>query len=100
MPGMLRVMAQPYQGETHFRVVDAIGKQEAGKITDYPDLSDPATLGCLLALVREAWKNQQVHVVKLAYGFMSWQAWNADRDIAAKCATEVEALVAALEAAP
>jgi hypothetical protein len=22
----------------------------------YPDLSDPATLGCLLALVREAWK--------------------------------------------
>jgi len=22
----------------------------------FPDLSDPATLGCLLALVREAWK--------------------------------------------
>jgi hypothetical protein len=65
-----------------------------------PDLSDPATLGCLLALVREAWKDQQVHVVKLAYGFMGWQAWNADRDIAAKCGCEAEALVAALEVAP
>jgi hypothetical protein len=65
-----------------------------------PDLTDPATLGCLLALIRKAWKDPQVHVVKLAYGFMGWQAWNADRDIAAKCGSEVEALVAALEVAP
>jgi len=65
-----------------------------------PDLTDPATLGCLLGLIRKAWKDPQVHVVKLAYGFMGWQAWNADRDIAAKCGSEVEALVAALEVAP
>jgi len=65
-----------------------------------PIFSDPATLGCLLALVREAWGDQQVHVVKLAYGFKGWQGWNAERFITAKFESEVEALVAALEAAP
>lgn len=28
----------------------------------YPDLSDPATLGCLLTLVREAWKSPVAQV--------------------------------------
>ena len=42
---------------------------------DVPDLRDPATLGCVLALVREAWGDDAM-------------------------ISEVEALVAALEAAP
>jgi hypothetical protein len=47
----------------------------------YPDLSDPATLGCLLALVREAWKGNVAPVYP-----------DSDEALAK--------LVAALEAAP
>lgn len=47
----------------------------------FPDLSDPATLGCLLALVREAWKGNVAPVYP-------------DSDEA------LTKLVAALEAAP
>jgi len=65
-----------------------------------PDLSDPATLGCLLALVREAHADPQAHVVKLVHGLVGWQAWNSETYIAPKRPTEAEALVAALEAAP
>jgi hypothetical protein len=50
----------------------------------WPSLRDPATLGCLLALVREAWgdEGRVIHS-----GVRAW-------------ATEGGALVAALEAAP
>lgn len=68
-----------------------------GKI---PDLSDPATLGCLLALVRKAHRDQEAHIVKLIHGFTGWQAWGSETYIAPKGSTEAEALVAALEAAP
>jgi len=68
-----------------------------------PDLSDPATLGCLLHLVREAWGDPSMTLMWLVaksgasiwvvsgrgeYGDESWHD------------TEAEALVAALEAAP
>ena len=69
-----------------------------------PDLTDPATLGCLLALVREAWGNpdfgtQRVGV--LADGSPEWVV----RDYLGAAAQvygagEAGALVAALEAAP
>lgn len=77
-----------------------------------PDLTDPATLGCLLALVREAWGGPRL--------WIKW--WPSSPDMSgvdrAFCevvdrmcrrivpgprvrhATEAEALVAALEAAP
>lgn len=107
-------------------VSDAIGKQRiyddvAGEpywSTDgwLPDLTDPATQGCLLALVREALNVPTAHVLP------SFGAWYIERDaqdgsedsewlhvdgvwgcgsaaiIEAKA--EAEALVAALEAAP
>ena len=67
-----------------------------------PDLTDPATLGCLLALVREAWSEP---ILSAAWGGGHWYvvqrvhpSVDALRWIDA--ATEVEALVAALEAAP
>jgi hypothetical protein len=74
-----------------------------------PDLTDPATLGCLLALVREAWKNPKVWAEYVTDSAMwsegDWQlGWACPNgepippDIA--CDTEAEILVAALEAAP
>ena len=72
-----------------------------------PDLTDPATLGCLLALVREAWGPEATVSVNIS-GF--WAVGGA-RIQKGKSAghtinlgiwksIEVEALVAALEAAP
>jgi hypothetical protein len=50
---------------------------------EFPDLTDPATLGCLLALVREA---------TTAYASLTFEPGYLH--------TEVENLVAALEASP
>jgi len=93
-------------------VSDAIGKQRiyddvAGEpywSTDgwLPDLTDPATLGCLLALVREAWGDPHASA--------SWD-YETNGQVVVACSrtsrwifhdrqTEAEALVAALEAAP
>jgi hypothetical protein len=83
-----------------------------------PDLSDPATLGCLLALVREAWTrdadlNEWVaYAVPIFDGLETWRVgcFTGEQKMIAVCdtatmkiveaATEAEALVAALEAAP
>jgi len=65
-----------------------------------PDLSDPATLGCLLALVREAYQCPWLSVVGNEYD------WRIDEDGVGDIVSELhslgseaEALVAALEAA-
>jgi hypothetical protein len=67
----------------------------------FPDLSDPATLGCLLALVREAWGHALAQVSPmLPYG-AKWVCYINDAgDHAFLAEAEAEALVAALEAAP
>ena len=64
-----------------------------------PDLTDPATLGCLLALVREAWGRPKLTTQNML-SMTAGEFWAVgvvrkrfDGD------TEVEALVAALEAA-
>jgi hypothetical protein len=66
-----------------------------------PDLTDPATLGCLLALVREAWGDPHLHVGRRIAG---WGVWTSESTPLPQCVgkgdTEAEALVAALEAAP
>ena len=66
-----------------------------------PDLSDPATLGCLLYLVREAWGAERAS----AWWCGPLRAWAADVRIIDSGRvfhgdTEAEALVIALEAAP
>jgi len=64
-----------------------------------PDLSDPATLGCLLALVREAWGDPEMHLVLGGAGSGESRVATVVLPIPAG-RTEAEALVAALEAAP
>ncbi len=76
---------------------------------DVPDLRDPATLGCVLALVREAFPGCHAE----PNGAPEWDGYDeAERDnwwsvftcgphrLMANGATEAEALVVALEAAP
>ena len=61
-----------------------------------PDLTDPATLGCLLALVREAWGVPNAFAYPCAHG-----GWGVSLNPGwINGPTEAEALVAALEAAP
>jgi hypothetical protein len=72
---------------------------------DLPDLTDPATLGCLLALVREALDDECACVFPIDYGpgGVRWVArlTAGGRDMTQRVhVTEAEALVAALEAAP
>ena len=63
----------------------------------FPDLTDPATLRCLLELVREAWGDAAAHAVPDGdwhiYGDMPETEYGTGD-------TEAAALVAALEAAP
>lgn len=73
-----------------------------------PDLTDPATLGCLLALVREAWGDGRLSTVHCAGMDMRgpWAVWFSGaipqkaRLLNKRFGTEAEALLAALEAAP
>lgn len=65
-----------------------------------PDLSDPATLGCLLALVRKAWNNPNVTSYR-THPMTQNPPWKVEISMRLFCGdNEVEALVAALEAAP
>lgn len=63
-----------------------------------PDLSDPATVGCLLALVREVWGDQGIHVI-LCQVTGLWAVRFGVCELPWR-RTEAAALVAALEAAP
>ena len=94
MPGMLawRPDCPPLRLATD--EVTEIALQDHGWL---PDLIDPATLGCLLALVREAHGDPHAY---LAPGD-GWFVGRRARDgIVGEGDTEAEALVAALEAAP
>jgi hypothetical protein len=66
-----------------------------------PDLSDPATRGWLLALVREAHNDPSASCSEWMGGthFGGWAVTTGDRSIGT-FATEAEALVAALAEAP
>jgi hypothetical protein len=89
---------------------------EAGRVGDIaqaiypgalPDFGDPATLGCVLELVRQAWGDPMISVW---HGDPDWPTWYAGRPD--RCAgiqhlpgdpggdSEAEALLRALECAP
>ena len=77
-----------------------------------PDLTDPATVGCLLALVREAYRDEsklwdghvEVHldhrILFFVVSFRHDASGALVEDTLATGGTEAEALVAALESAP
>jgi hypothetical protein len=73
-----------------------------------PDLADAATLGCLLALVRDAWSDADAYACNLdGYDGAAWVCVAAGDPARFPFGvghhhgdTEAEALVAALEAAP
>ena len=104
MPGMQVVHTPEHDGATGFfmRLSDSVYKAAA---SEYPDFSDPATLGCLLALVRDANSNPAISTTQSEYvdrGF-EWSVMIHVREgrmltcefLTGK--TEAEALVAALE---
>lgn len=61
----------------------------------WPDLDDPATRGCLLALVRQAYGNPSIYAYRIGS-----EGWCVPTPRPWFGATEAAALVAALEAAP
>jgi hypothetical protein len=105
MPGMVTTYGQriaradaygyavAYTSGGHLQMVEADA---------LPNLTDPATLGCLLALVREAWREPTLSVAWAGGGWYVVQLIRRSVDALRwiDTATEAEALVAALEAAP
>jgi hypothetical protein len=95
--GGLIDVGQHYQRRGQFP--SALGQcvPGGGLGTRLPDLSDPATLGCLLALVRKALGDPFVYLAPAD----GWFVGRGARDgVIAEGATEAEALVVALEGAP
>ena len=80
-----------------------IGDDPSAGLLSYglPDLTDPAALGCLLALVREAHGDPLVHPLHHPdpEGPGCWRVWRG-RFWVGQHSDEAAALVAALEAAP
>jgi len=77
--------------------LDNSGRLKAEQQGDQlPDLNDPATVGCLVALVRKAWGEPTAHAVPFSDGTWYVQGKYID-DEHGHGDTEAEALVRALE---
>ena len=110
MPGMQRHDGYRYLGSGMWArwsdtaaVVTALHMPE-----QYPDLTDSATLGCMMTLVREAWaphrgENYICSTLNAPSGWGIGARFGSEgltAIVSPTCATEAEALVRALEAAP
>lgn len=94
MRGMLDMQGRTWGADLLFRWSNDV---------DVPDLRDPATLGCLLALVREAVGDEEAYAVPWHDDEGGWTVVVNDEDGTHNIAqgdTEIEALIDALEAEP
>jgi len=98
-PGM-RAVGRRTLPTAWFRVEEVVSSLTGEWANALPDLTDPATLGCLLALVREAWGQDDMGASRYKEGWCVEFTPQEGQHHAFYGATEAEALVAALEAAP
>ena len=114
MPGM-RAIGRRNLPSAWFRLEESTPSLTGEWSGALPDLTDPATLGCLLALVRDAWGDQRAYLCDYGgYDSVEWgvvsHEWDAKRQaedpkawfscLLGDAGTEAGALVLALEAAP
>tara|TARA_R110000782_G_scaffold54588_1_gene115352 strand:- start:202 stop:564 length:363 start_codon:yes stop_codon:yes gene_type:complete len=101
-PGEFRIAEVDTTGYG-WEIGGAIAKCKPADPLEYwtPDLASPATLGCLLALVREAWDDTSISV-RRDQDFEGWWVESANGYVPSSFAwdSEAEALVSALESAP
>jgi hypothetical protein len=99
LAGMLLIHPPAHGGATGY-TNRMTGGDYLALLGEYPDLTDPATLGCLLALVREAW-GQGVYLLPDGGWYVKGARLKSGDTInlGIRAATEAEALVLALEAA-
>ena len=99
MPGMLVVGSVRY-GEWPWRVCDLSSVSLMDDLGALPDLSDPATVGCLVALVREV-RNEPTGFASVVTPEPSLRwAWVNGRNVAQQffvAPDELEAIILALE---
>ena len=103
MGGMRLCMPPMYDESAPWGMRIGDGQGYVSNPKAYPDLSDPATVGCLLALVREAWPCDRAAVSPMQY-MSRWFVDLPDNEGSEECSivasSEVEALVLALEKTP
>lgn len=116
MPGMLDVEGRRFVGveecaesmaETAVWLID-VAEGDEDRVAALPDLTDPATLGCVLAMVREAYGDPRIHTkasptslsayINLEEFDWKWQAGSMNMSYG-KGPSEAECLVNAIAAA-
>lgn len=95
-PGMLAIVPPANNGATGYFQRIAEGSGPVNSDRAFPDLADPATLGALLGLVREAEGDPSLFAECHPIG-ARWQIHSIDGGIFGEGETEAAALVAALQ---